>query len=194
MTSLPLFSSVPGQTVPGMIDAARVGGATTTAGTAILTGAGTLTAAAVLAQYQFYGKVPLGYFDYVDTSTSEMLLVVPGGSYSMAVVTNRAGMTVPPPDGRWTLGGGMMLRRPRVKTMAEVRADVEKAKVARGHYEPGPPRGPVHAQGGARTMPPPPGPSQMQQARADLEKARVAHGHYAPGGCQQCMTGGQEGR
>ena len=191
MTSLPLFSSVPGQAVPGMADAARVGGATTTAGTATLTGAGTLTAQAVLAQYQFYGHVPLWYLDYLDTATQETLAAVPGGSYSMVPVNSRHGLTVPPPDEWWTLGGSMMLRRPRVKSMAEVRADVERAKVARGHYDPGLARGPVHAQGPSRVMPPPE-PTQLHHARADLERARVAHGHYAPGGCRQCMSGGQE--
>jgi len=51
--------------------------------------------------YIFIGHYPVGYFDYVDTGTQEILEVIPGGGYLMAVISSRPGLTVPPEDGRW---------------------------------------------------------------------------------------------
>jgi hypothetical protein len=134
MTTLPGFSSVPGQVVPGMADPGRIGGSST-APTA----------------YEFYGHQTLYYPDYLNNNTRQLLAAVPGVSYVMSVASGRSpGLTVPPADGRWTPGSNVdfLVFRPQ-PSLAEV--------------------------------------------RADLERSRVAHGHYAAGGCQQCLSGGQEG-
>jgi hypothetical protein len=159
--------------------------------------------------YPYYGHLTLYYLDYLDLVTQQTLVAAPGGSYAMTPVNSRAGLTVPPPDGRWVSAGfGPLFLRPRFSlalapaqlaepspppTLHEVRAALERSRVASGWHErhlrvPAQPRarltGPV-------TPPPVPQPSQMQATRAQLETARVAHGHYAPGGCKLCMSGGQ---
>lgn len=52
-------------------------------------------------EYLFIGHYAVEYPDYVDVSTDEMLICLPNQMYLMAVVQNRYGLTIPPPDGRW---------------------------------------------------------------------------------------------
>ena len=118
---LPGFSSVPGQQVPGQIDPAF------------------LTALPLPGPvyHSYYGHYVLYYEDYVDQVTSKILIAVPGGSYAMAVVSNRAGLTVPPPDNRWdTPGLNYFLRRTSeaAVTLARGRAHNAglQARLARG--------------------------------------------------------------
>ncbi len=159
--------------------------------------------------YPYYGHLTLYYLDYLDLVTQQTLVAAPGQSYAMTPVNSRAGLTVPPPDGRWVAAGfGPLFLRPRFSpalatpqlaepapptTLHEVRAMAEKSRVASGWYErrlrPAAQPQPRYT-GGARPVPVPQ-PSQMQAVRAQLEVARVAHGHYAPGGCKLCMSGGQ---
>jgi hypothetical protein len=76
------YSSVPGMAVPGMACPGMCG-----------TGSYPL--------YIYLGQVPGLYWDYVDTTTQEILSAFPGLWYTMYAVSNRAGLTVPPPDARW---------------------------------------------------------------------------------------------
>jgi hypothetical protein len=157
--------------------------------------------------YPYYGHLTLYYLDYLDLVTQQTLVASPGQSYAMTPVNSRAGLTVPPPDGRWVSAGfGPLFLRPRFTpapaparladpppTLHEVRAMAEKSRVASGWYERrlAPAAQPQPRYTGGAVPPPVPQPSQMQAVRARLETARVAHGHYAPGGCQLCMSGGQ---
>jgi hypothetical protein len=123
VTTLPNFSSVPGQTVPGMADPGRVGSSTAPT------------------SYQFYGHQTLYYLDYLDSSTRHLLVAAPGSSYVMSVASGRSpGLTVPPADGRWVPGSNVdfLVFRPRHRpSLAEVRADLERSRVAHGHYAQG---------------------------------------------------------
>lgn len=49
--------------------------------------------------YIYIGDGRRGYFAYVDTDTSEMLIAEPGGTYQMRAVNPN--LPVPPEDGRW---------------------------------------------------------------------------------------------
>ena len=76
------YSSVPGMAAPGMACPGMAG-----------TGA-----------YPFWvyiGLVPGVYWDYIDTTTMELLYVYPRLWYTMKAVSNRAGLSVPPPDDGW---------------------------------------------------------------------------------------------
>jgi hypothetical protein len=84
---LPYFSSVPAQSVPGQLVP------------------GFLDQSAQQLTYQYLGHYTLYYWDYVDTSTWELLTAVPGNSYAMEVISNRYGLSDPPPDGRWVTPG-----------------------------------------------------------------------------------------
>jgi hypothetical protein len=184
MTTIPAFTSVPGQLVPGMGQPALIANeppATT---------------------YPYYGHVVLYYLDYLDVVTEETLVARPGGSYLMTPVNSRHGLTVPPPDGRWVAPGfGPFFLRPRLDAgrvvtqpgIHEIRALAEKSRAASGWYEPRIPAQPQPRYTGGAVTPAVPQPSQMQGVRARLEEARVAHGHYAPGGCKACMGGGTAG-
>jgi hypothetical protein len=77
--------------------------------------------------FVFAGHYPVSYPDYVDNSTLEMLSCVPGQSYGMYVVSFRAGLTDPPPDGRW-LG-----ESPLPDEIIFVRTYREALAVARAH-------------------------------------------------------------
>lgn len=83
MSTIPRFTSVPGQSVPGMGQPALI---------AVEPPATT---------YKYYGHMVLYYLDYLDVTTQVVLVAVPGNSYLMQAVNSRAGLTVPPPDGRW---------------------------------------------------------------------------------------------
>jgi hypothetical protein len=136
----------------------------------------------------------LYYLDYLDLVTWHTLFVVPGGFYTMLAVSSRAGLTVPPPDGRWDTGAGAQFRVVfRPLSAAELRAARVRALASHGHY---PGRGCGHCDP-VREEPPlvrrVPGPDtafspSIYEVRADLERSRVAHGHYAPGGCEMCST------
>lgn len=54
-----------------------------------------------LVRYRFTGRVPLLYLDYLDGQTRGTLYAQPGGTYVIVVANTRAGLTVPPDDGRW---------------------------------------------------------------------------------------------
>lgn len=84
MSVIPYFSSVPGMAVPGMIQPAL----------AEHPSAGT---------WLYGGQGVLDYLDYIDNSTGHTLVATPGGYYTMMAVNSRAGLTVPPPDGRWDI-------------------------------------------------------------------------------------------
>ena len=58
-----------------------------------------------LQSYQYLGHYILYYLDYIDLNTLLLLTAVPGNSYSMQVVSNRYGLSDPPPDGRWVTPG-----------------------------------------------------------------------------------------
>lgn len=49
--------------------------------------------------YNYLGASQLGYPAYADLDTGRMLVAEPGGTYGMRAV--EAGLSVPPPDGRW---------------------------------------------------------------------------------------------
>lgn len=51
--------------------------------------------------FQYIGHLILQYLDYVDTLTARTLQANPGGSYGMLPSSSRAGLSDPPPDGRW---------------------------------------------------------------------------------------------
>jgi hypothetical protein len=76
------YSSVPGMAVPGLAQPAKDG-----------TGSSQ--------PWLFTGPAPVTYLDYVDVTTGKVLSPYPGNWYSMRPVNNRAGLTVPPPDGAW---------------------------------------------------------------------------------------------
>jgi len=76
------YSSAPGMAVPGMACPGMIG-----------TGSYPL--------WLYIGHVPALYFDYADTTTQEILSPFPGLWYTMAPVSSRAGLAVPPPDTRW---------------------------------------------------------------------------------------------
>ena len=185
MSTLPYFSSVPGMAVPGMAQPGR-------------------DQRFSYPLYLYEGQAACVYMDYLDVTAGHALAPVPGGYYTMAVASSRAGLTVPPPGRPWSSGnagaGGAfapLLRRPL--SAAEIIAAREQALAAHGHY----PESVCRQCDPAPAEPPPlvrrvdgpdfaPGPS-LAEVRADLERARVAHGHYAAGGCRQCMSGGREG-
>lgn len=152
-------SAVPGAAVPGMAVPGLDG-----------KGGGT-------ALYPYYGQVPLDYLDYVDASSGHTLVATPGGSYLMLVVNSRAGLTVPPPDGRWTLGGMMMgARAPlaAVLSAAEIAAARERSLAGHGHYAS---RSCPHCAPEPRKTPP-----ELPATGRTL----APHGHYPETGCVQC--------
>ena len=51
--------------------------------------------------FLYQGQFPVYYLDYIDSTTNRTLSAVPGNAYAMYAVSSRAGLTVPPPDGRW---------------------------------------------------------------------------------------------
>ena len=127
--------------------------------------------------FAYYGHVTRYYLDYLDQVTGQTLVAVPGGSYAMAPVNSRAGLTVPPPDGEWTPPAVFMITwRPPgrvVKTLAEVRADLERSRAARGWYIPPPaPPGPPHAAVPAVPVREPDRVTELQRVRARLALAR----------------------
>jgi hypothetical protein len=87
----------------------------------------------------------VSYPDYVDSRISEILSVVPGQAYTMYPVSNRAGLTEPPPDGRWQGGSGGLgdevIRVHYVDALAAVRAHnaALHARIARGEASTPPP-------------------------------------------------------
>lgn len=123
--------------------------------------------------FPYYGNETLYYLDYLDTDviTAEHTLVaVPGGSYSMQVANSRAGLTVPPSDGRWARGGGFMLRPPgfehahvQLARARAVNAALQAGRLSVG--TPTPPRGGTPA-------PPPQRPGEPSRASAELAAAR----------------------
>lgn len=124
MGILGYFSATPGAAVPGMAQPGRA-------------------QQFPYPLYLYAGPWPLLYLDYLDTLTGHTLAVVPGGYYSMTAVNSRAGLTVPPSDGRWDIGAGAQFRvifraRPAPPpSMALVRADLERSRITHGHYAPG---------------------------------------------------------
>lgn len=83
MAAIPLFTSVPGELVPGMGQPALI------------------AVEPPVTSFQYYGHMPLIYLDYLDVSDGQTLVALPGGSYLMTPVNSRRGLTIPPPDGRW---------------------------------------------------------------------------------------------
>ena len=51
--------------------------------------------------WQFTGHYPVYYLDYLDGIARTTLYAQPGGSYLILVANTRAGLSVPPGDGRW---------------------------------------------------------------------------------------------
>lgn len=51
--------------------------------------------------FAFFGHFSVSYPDYIDNTIGHTLTAVPGGFYMMSSVSSRAGMVIPPPDGRW---------------------------------------------------------------------------------------------
>jgi len=188
VTALQLFSAVPGMAVPGMAEPGRDG----------------TTPAPPAGPYQYIGQQACSYLDYLDLSNGHTLSPVPGNYYTMAVVSGRPYLSVPPPGRPWNPGnagaGGtfapMIIFRRRLILPPEVSHGHYPGAVC-GHCDPtvkGRPAAPQPHD------PPPPGPppeapqpGAIHHARALLEQSRAAHGHYKPGGCKQCMSGGREG-
>jgi hypothetical protein len=85
--------------------------------------------------WQFYGHVPVYYLDYLDWTTQETLYCVPGGSYAMVIANSRAGLTIPPSDGRWIPGGSydIPLRR---KIALKLREHIHKSRRRSGYRNP----------------------------------------------------------
>jgi hypothetical protein len=113
------FSSVPGQAIPGRT----------------LPGEPAQSGAPAGYLYLGYGWGVLYYLDYVDLVTSETLRAVTGNSYSMQAVSSRAGLTDPPPDGRWQGEVEMMTSfRPGTRELAAARAHNARlhVRLARG--------------------------------------------------------------
>ena len=54
--------------------------------------------------YLFLGHYSLYYLDYTDGETFWTLYAVPGNWYAINLANGRAGLSVPPPDGRWQGG------------------------------------------------------------------------------------------
>lgn len=81
--AIPYFSSVPGLSVPGQLVP------------------GFLGENPLPADYQYLGHYVLYYLDYTDVNTLTTLAVTPGNAYAMQVAATRAGLSDPPPDGRW---------------------------------------------------------------------------------------------
>lgn len=80
---LPYFSAVPAQAVPAQFTIAWIG-------------------SDGYSYYRYIGHQPLLYFDYVNCNTNQILWAVPGNIYAMRPVSNRAGLSEPPPDSwRW---------------------------------------------------------------------------------------------
>lgn len=86
MTTIPAFTSVPGQLVPGMGQPALIANEP------------------VITSFRYYGHMILYYLDYLDVATGHTLVALPGGSYLMTPVNSRQGLGLPPPDGRWNPG------------------------------------------------------------------------------------------
>ena len=100
------FSAVPRRAVPGHF---TIGGFSGPSGSSY---------------YQYIGHPVLSYLDYVDTVISQLLTAHPGNIYAMLPVNNRAGLTDPPPDGRWGIPSG---------------AEFEFEVIFPWHIEPSPP-------------------------------------------------------
>ena len=118
------FSAVPGLAVPGRAQPGDAGESSSPSGSYL---------------YYGFGWGVLYYLDYVDLATSETLRAVPGNYYSMLAVSSRAGLTDPPPDGRWQSGSEMELgritfSRPAVTVLHAARAHNSRlqARLARG--------------------------------------------------------------
>ena len=79
----PFFSSVPAVAVPGRF---TIGGFTGPAGPSY---------------YLYAGHLVLYYLDYLNPALDQTLVAHPGQIYTMLPVNSRAGLTIPPPDGRW---------------------------------------------------------------------------------------------
>jgi hypothetical protein len=108
VAGIPRFTSVPGQLVPGMGQPALI------------------AAEPLVTTYPYYGHMVLYYLDYLDVATQKTLVALPGGSYLMTPVNSRHGLTIPPPDGRWTIGTvrDLFVFGPRIPTLAEARAAI----------------------------------------------------------------------
>ena len=77
--------------------------------------------------WQFYGHVPIYYLDYLDGTTRGTLYAVPGGSYVILVANTRAGLTIPPGDGRWVPGESYDVPLHR-KVFLKLRAHIHKSR------------------------------------------------------------------
>jgi len=151
--------------------------------------------------FQYIGPYPLYYLDYLDQTTQHTLYATPGGIYTMLAVEGRAGLTQPPPDGRWSRAGGLFMIRfrphvePAAVQMARARlvnaalqaAAARKGVVARRPVPRAPlPRRPVSVPPAPRpgVLPrPEPVPSQAavelaaaRRVNADLQARRLAGG------------------
>jgi len=83
---LPSFNAVPGFMSPGMLfpgEPVNLG-----------------------VRYAYAGNTPLWYLDYLDADTRATLYATPGGNYRILIANTRAGLTIPPDDGRWLTGTG----------------------------------------------------------------------------------------
>lgn len=155
------FSWVPGAAYPGASQPADTGLPSITPPTT----------------FTFDGRVTLYYWDYVDTASQEILIAVPGLNYSMRVVGARAGLGVPPPDGRWNQPDLHEFAVLPVKTLAEVRAEIEAARMARGDYEPAPDMLPCpHSQGPGVPVREPDRVTELHRVRALIAANAAARG------------------
>ncbi len=147
----------------------------------------------IVGLYIFTGHYSVSYPDYVDAATFRMLSCSPGNSYGMYVVSFRAGLTDPPPDGRWKgetgLGDEVIFVRSYDKALAIARAlnaELQAVNAAASYPqvsggtpvpqpEPGPPSQASVTTAGARSL------NAELQARmakglpvaADTERAQV---------------------
>ncbi len=83
-------------------------------------------------EWQFYGHVPVYYLDYLDWDTQATLYAVPGGSYRILIANTRAGLTIPPGDGRWILGDPVDVPLHR-KVFLKLRAHIHKSRRRSGY-------------------------------------------------------------
>ena len=95
--------------------------------------------------FVFIGHYAVSYPDYVDVNTVRMLSCVPHGTYNMYVVSFRAGLTDPPPDGRWQgvpgIGDEIVFVRHYDDALAVARAHnatLQAVNAAKPYFQSGP--------------------------------------------------------
>lgn len=101
--TLPHYSAVPGQGVPGRFAIGTAGNG--------------------YPLFLYEGHQVLTYLDYLNGQSGGALVAVPGGRYAVLSAGHQNSYAVPPPDGRWNQPAirDFAVLRPRV-TLAQARA------------------------------------------------------------------------